>query len=136
MTLNSALEDLRATTLIALSGTLRKLRYLAGLRDASGNYRHWGLERVHGEPAAAKAIGEEHRLLVSEVLSTPIHELLADVEENSQQDGVPVEVYVQKLSRDSKLLPPEPGPGTEKHLNSVLYALSSLTRTKAEEKPD
>src|ERR1700690_3234141 len=65
MTLNSALADLRATTLKAISGTLRKLQYLAGLRDAAGTYTHWGLARVHGELAATKALAEEHRSLVS-----------------------------------------------------------------------
>lgn len=135
MTLNSALEDLRDTTLRALTGTLRKLRYLAGLRDESGNYQHWGLSRLHGEPAAAKAMVEEHRLLVSEVLATPIQQLLADVEESSLGDGVSAENYVDKLTHETGLLPPQPGPGTEKHLNSVLCALSSLTKTKAAEKP-
>lgn len=126
MTLNSALEDLRATTLKAISGTLRKLQYLAGLRDSSGTYTHWGLARVHGELAAAKAIAEEHRSLVSTVLATPIEGLIADVKQCSELAGLPPQEFVKQLAHGPDLLPPEPGAGAAGHLSSVLHALSSL----------
>jgi hypothetical protein len=127
MTLNSALEDLRATTLKAISGTLRKLQYLAGLQDAAGTYTHWGLARVHGELAATKALAEAHRSLVSTVLSTPIEGLIADVERCSELAGLPPQEFVEQLARGPSLLPPEPGAGAAQHLSSVLHALSSLT---------
>jgi hypothetical protein len=126
MTLTSALEDLQATTLKAVSGTLQKLQYLAGLRDSEGNYKHWGLARVHGESAAKKALAEEHRLLVSEVLSTPIPRLLADVEKCSEQAGLLPVAYLEQLSQGPDLLPAEPSAGAAHHLSSVLHALSRL----------
>jgi hypothetical protein len=131
MSRNSALQDLRATTLRAISGTLRKLEYLAGLRDAQGTYTHWGLARVHGELAATRALEEEHRLLISKILSTPLQRLLADVEKSSELAGVTPPAYLEHLKKQTALLPPEPGGGSERHLNSVLEALSSLTKSRA-----
>lgn len=130
MTFHSALEDLRATTLDAISGSLRKLEYLAGLRSSRGTYDHWGLARVHGESAANKVIEEEHRLLASTVLATPIQLLLEDVEQSSQLERVTPAQYVAKLERDPRLLPPNPGAGSEEHFSSVLHALSSLVRNR------
>ncbi len=130
MTLHSALEDLRCTTLDAISGSLRKLEYLAGLRGARGTYDHWGLARVHGQLAAAKAIEQEHRSLISSVLATPIQLLLEDVEQSSQLEQITPAQYVARLKRETWLLPSNPGPGSKEHFNSVLDALSSLTRNR------
>ena len=130
MTLYSALEDLRKTTLDAVSGSLRKLQYLAGLRSGCGTYDHWGLARVHGELAAKRALEEEHHLLVSIVLSTPIQMLLIDVEKSSQLEQITPAQYVERLREDPQLLPPNPGAGSREHLNSVLDALSGLVRNR------
>ncbi|MFZ0286949.1 MAG: hypothetical protein WAL32_17105 [Terriglobales bacterium] len=127
MTLISALEDLRETTLQAITGCFRKLEYVAGLRDKSGTYTHWGLVRVYGEGTAEKALIQAHRAQLSEVLSTPLRNLERDVEQSSEQAGIPVKVYLEQLSGEStQLLPPSPGAGSARHLNSVLHALSSL----------
>jgi hypothetical protein len=128
MTLNSALEDLRATTLKAISGSLRRLEYFAGLRTADGTYGHWGLARVHGDLAATKALEEEHRSLLSTILSTPIQGLLADVEHSSQLAGTTPVLYLEKLIHDLDLLPPDPGAGSALHFSSVLHALSGLAK--------
>jgi hypothetical protein len=126
MTFSSALEDLRATTLKSITGSLRRLEYLAGLRDESGTYDHWGLTRVYGQEAANKALEQGHRLLVSYLLSTPVQRLLIDVEQCSQLERLSPAEYLQRLSRGPNLLPADPGAGSERHFNSVLLALSSL----------
>ena len=127
MTLHSALEDLRNTTLRAISGVLRRLEYLANLKHTAGAYAHWGLARVHGDPAADQAMAQAHRRQVSQVLSTPLRELLQDVERSSQQAGVSPKAYLERLHRQGvALLPEEPQAGTGRHLSSVLHALSIL----------
>jgi len=127
MTLISALEDLQETTLRAINGCLRKLEYVAGLRSQAGTYTHWGLVRVHGEGCADKALAQVHRALLSEVLSTPLRNLERDAEQSSQLAGIPPKVYLERLSGgSSRLLPPSPGAGSARHLNSMLHALSSL----------
>jgi hypothetical protein len=131
MTLNSALEDLRATTLKAISGSLRKLEYLAGLQNSQGSYAHWGLARVHGELAANRALEQEHRLLLSKILSTPLRGLLADVEQSSAMEGKTAAGYLEQLAQRDRLLPAQPAAGTERHLNSVLQALLSLAKTRS-----
>ena len=131
MTLNSALEDLRASTLKALSGSLRKLEYLANLRDAKGNYTHWGLARVHGEWAANRALEQEHRLMVSRILSTPLQRLLEELPVAGEMAGLPAAEYVERLIERDRLAPPQPGAGVERHLNSVLQALSELAKTRS-----
>ena len=132
MTFNSALEDLRATTLKAICGTLRKLEYLARLRDTKGGYTHWGLARVHGELAANRALEQEHRMLASTILSTPLSRLLADVEQSCALAGLSPAGYVQQLLERDRLLPAQPGAGAERHLNSVLQALSGLAGTRSD----
>lgn len=132
MTLKSALEDLSRTTLRAVFGCLGKLEYIAGLRAHEGDYAHWGFGKVHGQATANKALGTAHREAVSEVLSTPLGKLLQDVEDASQAAGMPLEGYLEKMTaRGDTLLPEHPGPGTARHLNSVLHALLALTRCRA-----
>jgi len=129
MTLNSALEDLRQTTLKALTGRLQRLEYLSRLRDAAGTYTHWGLARIHGEQPAAKALAQEHRALVSKILATPVQSLLEDLEECSQHAGMPPAAYLEHLSA-LYLLPPDLGAAGKRHFNSVLHALSGLAKAR------
>ncbi len=131
MTLKSAFEDLSLTTLEAVSGYLRKLEYLAGLREDKGEYSHWGFRKVHGETSARKAFNTAHRAAVSELLSTPLRLLLEDVERSSELAGVAAEKYLESLAeRDDGLLPKNPGAGSARHLSSVLHALLGLERAR------
>ena len=131
MTLKSALEDLSRNTLLAISGYLQRLEYLAGLRRRGQGYTHWGFGKVHGEAAASKALGEAHRDVVSQVLSTPLSKLLADAEKSTQADGQDLEAYLTTLSeKGNSLLPNDPGPGSARHLSSVLHALLGIERNR------
>ena len=128
MTLKSALEDLSRSTLHAISGYLQKLEYLSGLR-ARGGYSHWGFGKVHGESAANKALSEAHKNVVSQVLSTPLSQLLADVESATAAEGQDPKKYLKSLSEKGEvLLPSDPGPGAARHLSSVLHALLGLEK--------
>ena len=131
MTLNSALEDLRGTTLKALAGGLQRLEYLAGLHNRDGSYTHWGLARIHGEPAATKALIYEHRTLVSRILATPIKNLVEDLDLCSRCAGMAPAIYLQHLS-GLYLFPPDLGTPAERHFNSVLRALSSLAVARSQ----
>ena len=71
MTLKSALQDLRETTLAAISGLLGKLSYLASLRRREGGYLHWGLSLVHGEESSERALKAAQTEALSNVLRTP-----------------------------------------------------------------
>jgi hypothetical protein len=129
MTLKSAFEDLSLTTLEAVSGYLRKLEYLAGLREDKGEYSHWGFRRV--QTSARKAFNTAHRAAISEVLSTPLRLLMQDVERSSELAGVAAEKYLESLAeRDEGLLPKNPGAGSARHLSSVLHALLGLERAR------
>jgi hypothetical protein len=131
MTFKSAFEDLSRTTLRAVSGCLKKLEYLAGLRSGSGEYTHWGFRKVYGRTTANATLAAAHREAVSEVLSTPIRELLEDTEKSAQGGGTEVESYLQLLAkRGESLLPDEPGVGSSRHLSSVLHALLGLVRSQ------
>lgn len=131
MTLKSAFEDLSLTTLRAVFGCLGKLEYLAGLRAHEGDYEHWGFGKVYGQATANKAIGTAHREAVSEVLSTPLEQLLTDVESSSQKAEENLGEYLKRMSqRGEALLPQQPGAGSARHLSSVLHALSALTRNR------
>jgi len=131
MTLKSVAEDLQARTLQAVSGLLGKLGYLAGLRQSDGTYAHWGLTRVHGEAATQRALTEAHRGLVARILRMPLRNLVQDVEDSSGSKETAKAEFLEKLgAQPSQLMPPGPGAGTARHLNSVLRALSSLVKTR------
>ena len=131
MTLKSAFEDLTGTTLKAISGILGRLDYVSELRASGASYQHWGLARVHGEMAAHQALAAAHRSLVSQVLRTPLRNLLDDAETCSSAKGVTPSAYLENLrNRASGLLPPNPAGASARHLNSVLHALSSLAATR------
>ena len=79
MTLKSALQDLRQTTLAAVSGLLAKLAYLGSLRRREGGYEHWGMSLVHGEESSERALRTAHTEVLSKVLRTPISDLEQDL---------------------------------------------------------
>jgi len=136
MTLKSAFEDVIGTTLAAISGVIAKLDYISSLRGASRKaYAHWGLGRVYGEGAAHQALAEAHRLLFLKLLRTSLRNLREDVGVSSGGE-IPADQYIADL-RDNlpALLPEDLGGGSERHLNSVLLALSTLPKTRPPSTP-
>jgi hypothetical protein len=131
MTLKSALQDLRETTLAAISGLLAKLAYLGSLRKREGGYQHWGLKLVHGEESSERALKTAHTEVLSSVLRAPISELEQDLHESTASDGAPAAVYVEGLKEQfTQLLPSPDDTVAAHHLNSVLVALSSLEKNR------
>ncbi|MGH9513506.1 MAG: hypothetical protein ACRD2U_15350 [Terriglobales bacterium] len=136
MKIRSAIEDLHDTTVEALDGCLRRLEYFGGLRSSEnrqkdGEYKHWGLTRVYGDLPAMKALAQTHRSLVSQILATPIRSLLQDIDTSSALAGLPPDTYMEKLQDPAlNLLPPAPGAGSSRHLNSVLQALLALAKSR------
>ena len=137
MTLKSALQDLKETTLAAVSGRLGKLAYLVSLRRAPGRYQHWGMESLHGSESSERALKTAHAEVLSGVLSTPLASLEEDLRESSQESGVAALAYVEQMrSQFPDLLPDErKNSPAAAHLNSVLVALSSLEKHREHATP-
>lgn len=132
MTLRSALQDLRETTLAAVSGLLAQLAYIASLRRSEGRYLHWGLAQIHGEDHSERALQAAHTDVLSKVLSKPIVELVDDLGESSQNSEKTATAYVDGMRQQYKdLLPSPEDQASAKHLNSVLLALSRLSLEKS-----
>lgn len=131
MTLKSALQDLRDTTLAAISGLLAKLAYLGSLRRREGGYLHWGMSLVHGEEASNRALKAAHTEVLSTVLRTPISALVEDLRESSQDARQTEGAYVEGMREQMRELLPSPeDTASARHLSSVLVALSSLEKTQ------
>jgi len=129
MPLFSAMENLQSTTLKAITGSLRRLEYFAWLRLKDGSYSHWGLSRVYGDLRARRALADAHRAQLSAILGAPLRSLEQDVRNSSEEAGLTADQYLERLSANiSQLLPPNPGAGSSRHLNSVLHALASLLK--------
>ena len=129
MTLKSALQDLRETTLDTISGLLAKLTYLASLRRRDGRYCHWGLSQVHGEESSDRALKTAHTEVLSDVLRAPIAELENDLQKSSRGSQKTEEAYVEGMrEQGNELLPVPEDAASARHLNSVLVALSSLKK--------
>jgi hypothetical protein len=130
MTLKSALQDVKETTLAAVSGLLGKLSYLASLRRAQGRYEHWGMEHIYGPESSERALKAAHTEIVAGVLRAPLGTLVEDLNESSRCEGITAGVYVEQMrNRIEDLLPGErPDSPAATHLNSVLLALSTLEK--------
>jgi hypothetical protein len=134
MTLKSALQDLKETTLAAVSGLLGKLAYLSSLRRGQGGYEHWGMEAVHGQESSERAIKTAHAEVVAGILRTPLKALESDLEESSRSSRIAAQDYLERMrERFDDLLPGEPGNSpAARHLSSVLAALSSLEKARSD----
>jgi len=131
MTLKSALQDVKETTLAAVSGLLGKLVYLASLRRAQGRYEHWGMDLVHGAESSERAWKTAHAEIVAGVLRMPLGSLVEDLEASSRATGVTAQTYVDGMrDRFEDLLPGERQAPAASHLNSVLLALSMLEKNR------
>jgi hypothetical protein len=136
MTLKSALQDLRETTLAAVSGVLAKLAYLGSLRRREGGYLHWGMSLVHGEDSSERALKAAHSEALAAVLRTPIPELVEDLRASSQESEKTATAYVEGMREQfSELLPSPQDAASASHLNSVLVALSSLEKNRKDATP-
>jgi hypothetical protein len=133
MTLRSALQDVKETTLAAVTGRLGKLTYLASLRRPRGGYEHWGMEAVYGLESAERALRTAHAEVVGAVLRTPLPSLVKDLEESSRGSGVAAPAYLEQMQNRFEDLLPSGRNDTPaaRHLNSVLVALSSLEKNRA-----
>jgi hypothetical protein len=137
MTLKSALQDVKETTLAAVRGLLGKLVYLASLRRDHGRYEHWGMVAVHGAESTERALRSVHAEIVTWVLRTPLAGLVDDLQESSRDSGITAETYVERMRGRSEDLVPagRRDAPTASHLNSVLVALSSLEKSRAHATP-
>ena len=136
MTLKSALQDLRETTLAAVSGLLAKLAYLGSLRRREGGYLHWGMSLVHGEESSDRALKLAHTEVLSTVLRTPISDLVEDLRESSQDKRQTAGAYIEGMREQlSELLPSPQDAPSARHLSSVLGALSSLEKSSKRATP-
>lgn len=133
MTLKSALQDIKETTLAAVSGLLGKLAYLASLRRQQGRYQHWGMEAVHGQEPAERALKTAHMEVVSRILRTPLPSLMQDLQDSSRGSGFEPQAYIDQMKENFEDLLPDGRQNSTvpSHLNSVLLALSSLERNRA-----
>jgi hypothetical protein len=132
MTLKSALQDLKETTLAAVTGLFGKLSYLISLRNAYGRYRHWGMEAVHGAQSSERALRTAHAEVVTGILRAPLESLVDDLGESSSGSGIAPLDYVSDLrSNFDDLLPPGRADSpAATHLSSVLSALSHLEKNR------
>lgn len=120
MTLLSAQEDFVVRTLGALQGCWARLLYTAQLRDQSGRYSHWGLDRTYGGEKAQATIQQAHKDVFRMVLRQPIRELAQNNAVDSA-DGATV---------GENLVPQGTGRAAELHFNAVLFALVQLHNAK------
>ncbi len=132
MTLKSALQDVKETTLSAVSGLLGKLSYLASLRRAHGRYEHWGMQMVHGLESSERALKAAHSEIITGILRAPLASLTEDLENSSRDSGVAAQEYVEEMRGHFKDLLPEGRQSSpaSSHLSSVLLALWSLEKNR------
>ena len=129
MSLLSAYTDFVATTLDALPGPWARLAYVAGLRSGDA-YRHWGMERAHGEAESQAAMARAHNELLLKLLRTGAAQLLSEAGGAGSEAGL--EGYFRDLlDRREELLPAAAGRATRAHFTAVLTALALASEARA-----
>ncbi len=126
MPLFSASEDFTRRTLSGVPGLLSRLAYIASLRDDKGSYRHWGLARTHGTAAATDAMCRAHLEALTEVLRTPLSQLMREVEDPQQVEPGVQQVLLKKSAPLRSLLPPAAHAATLRHAKATILALRAL----------
>lgn len=103
MSFLSAHEDFVQRTLAALDNIWKRLLFTGALRDGTGDYHHWGLEREHGAVEARSAIERAHSELIFELVEMSMDDAVRNAE---RMDGIlPLRVemicptYTQKCLR-------------------------------------
>jgi hypothetical protein len=132
MTIFSAKDDFWYRSLAAFQGPVSRLEYLAGLRQDSGVYSHWGLVRSHGAAAANQAIASAHSQIFLEILRTPLGLLSEELNHLASEQGTDVRQLLKTLASQGEMLVPQGlNGGSKRHFNSILKALSALARAAA-----
>jgi hypothetical protein len=116
MPLLTANEDFLARSLAPLSGLWERLAYVAGLRNSTGRYEHWGMAQTHGRNTAQKAMAAAHSELFQQTLSTPLRELQEPFSRAIRPTG-----KENLVPEDTKGCCPE-------HMEYVVEALTALSR--------
>jgi hypothetical protein len=128
----SAEDDFRKNTLAALPNALKRLDYLAQLRENAGDFSHWGLERVHGKKQAQQAMRDAFERLLAEILRIPVQQLWKDAQELGAEDAALLRHLGRRLQR---LVTKEELRNLSRtqqlHLRSVLAALQELSRSRS-----
>lgn len=132
MTLKSALQDVKETTLTAVAGLLGKLVYLASLRQKEGRYQHWGMEVVHGSETSERALRMAHAEVLRSVLRSPLSTLEEELKSAAADGRIDTVAYLNNMrERFEDLLPDKrEDASTASHLSSVLVALSHLEKNR------
>ncbi len=126
MKLFSAFEDFVRTTLGSVPGELRRLRFLASMRNKD-RYEHWGLSRTYGEEAAQRAINDAHAETFERTLTTPLPKVYQDEVSNTGREPDP-------LGKDTPvqlLLPTDLRGGSPRHLGLIVRIVGLLKRSSA-----
>ena len=126
MPLFGASEDFARRTLSGIPGFLSRLAYITSLRDEKGSYRHWGLARTHGTAAAAEAMCRVHLEVLTEVLRTPLSQLMREVEDPQQVEPGVSQVLLKKSAPLRSIVPPAAHAATLSHAKATILALRAL----------
>jgi hypothetical protein len=127
----SAQDDFRKNTLEALPNSLKRLDYLAQLRENAGDFSHWGLERVHGKEEAQQAMRLAFERLLAEILRIPVKQLWHDAQGLESEDAALLRHLGERLQRLVTKEELRRLPRTKQlHLRSVLAALQELSRSR------
>jgi hypothetical protein len=118
-----AKDDFKRRTLSALPTLLEKLAYICSLQTETGDYTHWGMNRVFGRESASQAIQAAHDETAGALISVPVKNiydqfLVAVEKPESSQLLNPEALVLKSSSSDDELL--------SAHLRLIQNSIASL----------
>ncbi|MCU1286048.1 MAG: hypothetical protein JWO13_2398 [Acidobacteriales bacterium] len=80
MRFTSAEEDFVVNTLSSIPHTMEKLSFMLNICEDSGEFVHWGLERLYGTNSARSALRQAYCSILRDVLKTPAQDLWNEID--------------------------------------------------------
>ena len=127
----TASSDFVLRSLAHVQSVIGKVLYCASLFDAKqGQYVHWGLTRMYGEPAVQSAIADNHRDLLHTWLTMRMAETVDDLSSYREVKGVKAEEAMAQIKQCLHALPPNAQPDLALHCSLYLESLEQLTQAE------
>ena len=121
----TAHSDLLERTLALLSSVTGRIAFLADLKK-TGEYRHWGLERVYGQTETGSALSAAHTECMLDFLRMRFPEQVRDGAEEARRLNVRTEEVVQRLhAKRAHAAPKEWSGASQEHLEWSLFVLAN-----------
>jgi hypothetical protein len=121
----TAQSDLFERTLSRIASAVGRIAYFTDLKE-TGEYRHWGLERLHGKAETEAALSTAHTNCMLDLLRRRFPEQISDAVDEARRLDVRAEDLLKRLhAARTNAAPKEWSGASPEHLEWNLFVLAN-----------